>query len=256
MPFLDNILIFDTEYTKVRVGDKKDGGYVVLDEVSSYTEKLYSYGVETNTSFESDFCDRYDCNAILFDHTVDGPERYDDRFTFVKEGLSHVKTHDCDTLHNHLQLYGNPERKTLKMDIEWCEWDVFEQMPPHVLEDFDQILCEFHVIPMNYKDAHTPYFTNFHKDVYSKVNDMLFDQYSWVLQVLQEDYYIFHVHINNSLPCNYVGCEEIPPLIELSMVNQRLVDHPTLCCDRFPVKGLDYPNKTDRPDITHIRWIH
>ena len=256
MPFLDNILIFDTEYTKVRVGDKKDGGYVVLDEVSSYTEKLYSYGVETNTSFESDFCDRYDCNAILFDHTVDGPERYDDMFTFVKEGLSHVKTHDCDTLHNHLQLYGNPERKTLKMDIEWCEWDVFEQMPPHVLEDFDQILCEFHVIPMNYKDAHTPYFTNFHKDVYSKVNDMLFDQYSWVLQVLQEDYYIFHVHINNSLPCNYVGCEEIPPLIELSMVNQRLVDHPTLCCDRFPVKGLDYPNKTDRPDITHIRWNH
>ena len=31
MPFLDNILIFDTEYTKVRVGDKKDGGYIVLD---------------------------------------------------------------------------------------------------------------------------------------------------------------------------------------------------------------------------------
>tara|TARA_B100000287_G_scaffold90868_1_gene83182 strand:- start:1025 stop:1795 length:771 start_codon:yes stop_codon:yes gene_type:complete len=256
MTFLDNFLIFDTEYTKVRVGDKRDGGYVVLDEVSRYTEKLYSYGVETNTSFESDFCDRYGCNAVLFDHTVDGPEKEDERFTFVKEGLSHVKTHDCDTLHNHLQLYGNPERKTLKMDIEWCEWDVFEQMPPHVLQDFDQILCEFHVIPMNYKDAHTPYFTNFHKDVYSKVNDMLFDQYSWVLQALQEDYYIFHVHINNSLPCNYVGCEEIPPLIELSMVNQRLVDHPTLCCDRFPVKGLDYPNKTDRPDITHIRWNH
>ncbi len=256
MTFLDNFLIFDTEYNKVRVGYKRDGGYVVLDEVSRYTEKLYSYGVETNTSFESDFCDRYGCNAVLFDHTVDGPEKEDERFTFVKEGLSHVKTHDCDTLHNHLQLYGNPERKTLKMDIEWCEWDVFEQMPPHVLQDFDQILCEFHVIPMNYKDAHTPYFTNFHKDVYSKVNDMLFDQYSWVLQALQEDYYIFHVHINNSLPCNYVGCEEIPPLIELSMVNQRLVDHPTLCCDRFPVKGLDYPNKTDRPDITHIRWNH
>ena len=58
MAFLDNFLIFDTEYTKVRVGDKKDGGYVVLDEVSNYSEKLYSYGVETNTSFESDFSDR------------------------------------------------------------------------------------------------------------------------------------------------------------------------------------------------------
>ena len=84
MAFLDNFLIFDTEYTKVRVGDKKDGGYVVLDEVSNYSEKLYSYGVETNTSFESDFCYRYNCDAVLFDHTVDGPEKQDERFTFVK----------------------------------------------------------------------------------------------------------------------------------------------------------------------------
>ena len=71
MSFLDNILVFDTEYTKVRVGDKKDGGYVVLEEVSLDTETLYSYGVETNSSFESEFVKRYDCNAVLFDHTVD-----------------------------------------------------------------------------------------------------------------------------------------------------------------------------------------
>tara|TARA_B100001250_G_scaffold364604_1_gene344793 strand:- start:76 stop:843 length:768 start_codon:yes stop_codon:yes gene_type:complete len=254
MAFLDNFLIFDTEYTKVRVGDKKDGGYVVLDEVSNYSEKLYSYGVETNTSFESDFCDRYDCDAILFDHTVDGPEKQDERFTFVKQGLSHVTTDDCDTLHNHLLLYGNPERKTLKMDIEWCEWNIFRHMPHDVLIDFDQILCEFHLIPMNYMDKHSPYFTGFHKDVYSKVNKMLFRRYSLILQRLQEEYYIFHVHINNSIPCNYVGTEEIPPLVELSMVNKSLVDNPILCVDKFPIEGLDYPNKTDRPDIKHILW--
>ena len=140
------------------------------------------------------------------------------------------------------------------MDIEWCEWNIFRYMPHNVLTDFDQILCEFHLIPMNYMDKHSPYFTGFHKDVYSKVNKMLFKRYSLILQRLQEEYYIFHVHINNSIPCNYVGTEEIPPLVELSMVNKSLVDNPILCVDKFPIEGLDYPNKTDRPDIKHILW--
>ena len=75
MSFLNNILVFDTEHTKVRVGDKKDGGYVVLEEVSLETEILYSYGVEYNSSFEGEFVKRFDCDAVLFDHTVDAPAR-------------------------------------------------------------------------------------------------------------------------------------------------------------------------------------
>ena len=58
MSFLNNILVFDTEHTKVRVGDKEDGGYVVLEEVSLETEILYSYGVEYNSSFEGEFVKR------------------------------------------------------------------------------------------------------------------------------------------------------------------------------------------------------
>ena len=38
------------------------------------------------------------------------------------------------------------------------------------------------------------------------------------------------------------------------MVNKSLVDNPILCVDKFPIEGLDYPNKTDRPDIKHILW--
>ena len=53
MSFIENILLFDTEYTKVRVGDKHDGGYVVLDENSQKWHKLFSYGVEINSYFEN-----------------------------------------------------------------------------------------------------------------------------------------------------------------------------------------------------------
>ena len=254
MRFLDNILVFDTEHTKVRVGDKKDGGYVVLEEVSLDTETLYSYGVETNSSFESEFVKRYDCNAVLFDHTVDNAAEDNDRFTFVKEGLSDHKHDQFDTLEDHLSRFGDPDRKTLKMDIEWCEWDVFDTLSCFTIGDFDQILCEIHMIPMEYNGSHTPYFTGFHECVYDGVNKMLFDKYQRVLDRLQQHYYVYHVHINNSIPCNNVFGEDIPPLVELSMVNKSLVKNPTYSVDKFPVDGLDYPNKTDRPDITHIKW--
>jgi len=65
---------------------------------------------------------------------------------------------------------------------------------------------------------------------------------------------VFHIHVNNSIPCNIVDNELIPPLIEMSLVNKNLIEKPTLSTSHFPIDGLDYPNKTDRPDITHIAW--
>lgn len=254
MSFLNNILVFDTEHTKVRVGDKKDGGYVVLEEVSLETEILYSYGVEYNSSFEGEFVKRFDCDAVLFDHTVDAPAETNERFTFVKEGLSDHKHDQFDTLNNHLTKFGDPDRKTLKMDIEWSEWDVFEEMSEFTLSDFDQILVELHMIPVKYKDSHSPYFTGFHQCVYEGVNNILFERYQRIIDKLQQYYYVYHVHINNSIPCNQYRGEDIPPLLELSLVNKSLVKEPRLTTQTFPVDGLDYPNKTDRPDITHIEW--
>jgi hypothetical protein len=254
MNFIKSIKVYDTEYNKVRVGDNRDGGYVVLDEISAKTQTLYSYGVETNSSFENEFVEKYNCNAVLFDHTVSAAAEVNDKFTFVKEGLSHKKTDNCDTLQNHLDKYGCPKHKTLKMDIEWCEWDVFKNISDDILNDFDQILCEFHVIPVKYKDTHTPYFTSFHNAFYNNVNKILFEKYNKVFQKLQQYYYVFHVHVNNSIPCNIVENELVPPLIEMSLVNKNLIKNPTLSTSHFPTDGLDYPNKTDRPDITNIAW--
>jgi len=254
MNFIKSIKVYDTEFTKVRIGDEKDGGYVVLDEISKNTEVIYSYGVENNISFEENFCEKYGTYGHLFDHTVRDLPNQSENCVFHREGIGPKKTETCDTLRNHLRIYGNPEHKTLKMDVEWCEWDVFDKMPDYVLSDFDQILCEFHVIPVKYKDSHSPYFTGFHECVYYGVNQKLLKKYKKVLKRLQDHYYIFHVHCNNSIPCNDFNGETIPPLIELSLVNKKLVKEPEISTSHFPIDGLDFPNKTDRPDITDIVW--
>lgn len=254
MNFIQSLKIYDTGLTKVRIGDKHDGGYVVLDEVSKMCEKLYSYGVETNSSFENEFVQRYDCNAHLFDHTVETAAEVNPKFTFDKEGLSFEKKGCFNTLENHLNKYGNPFHKTLKMDVEWCEWDIFESVPDHILDNFDQILCEFHIVPVKYLDKHTPYFTQFHQSFYHEVNNILFKKYKKTLDRLQKFYYIFHVHANNSIPCNEVDGELIPPLLEMSLVNKQCVSSVSLSKSKYPMEGLDYPNKTDRPDIENISW--
>jgi hypothetical protein len=259
MSFLKKIKIYDTEHTKLRLGSESDGGYVVLDEVSQNSKNLISYGVESNTSFEEKFVDKYGATAWLFDHTVESPVLKRERMFFKKEGVSTKKTKNLNTLSSHVQEiressdFSN-QGFTLKMDIEWNEWDVFDSASESLIDKFDQIICEFHIIPVQYSDLHSPYFRKFHRYIYKKINSDLYKKYKLVLDKLQKSHYIYHVHANNSLSCNNINREKIPNLVELCFVNKKLVNSVNLSKDKFPIKGLDFPNKIDRPDILDIDW--
>ena len=258
MSILNNIKIYDTEYTKIRIGREKDGGYIVLEENLKNADLLYSYGISDDVSFELDFLDKNpNCFVKLFDHTIDFLPENHKNFCFIKEGLSSRKQINTNTLKNHLKKYSNnleKSNKILKIDIEWNEWDVFEKMQNNVLDQFDQILCEFHFIPVQYKDSHTEYFTNFHKFVYNKINENLFLKYQRVLNKIFDKYYIFHLHVNNSLPLNNILNDEFPALLEMSLVNKKIVKKPKLINVDFPIQDLDFPNKPYKEDVLNFNW--
>tara|TARA_R110000765_G_scaffold345308_2_gene435577 strand:+ start:5504 stop:6277 length:774 start_codon:yes stop_codon:yes gene_type:complete len=254
MPFLQAIKIYDTPFTKIRLGGEGDGGYVVLDEICQMCDLVYSYGVERDVSFEKALAEKYGTKAILFDHTIEGVPEENNKFTFVREGVASTKSENLDTLESHLKRFGDTEHKTLKMDVEWGEWEVFNSISQELINSFDQIICEFHIIPVEYKGSHSPYFTNFHKSIYQQVNQFLFDKYKTVLDKLQRDHYVYHVHVNNSLGHNLVNGERIPNLLELSFVNKKYIEKPVPSKTKFPIDGLDFPNKTDRPDVLDIVW--
>jgi hypothetical protein len=278
--FFKGIRIYDVPYTKVRVGtspfqpqfsspvpvvyrlNENDGAYICLDELNRQTSVVYSYGIGDNISFETDFQQRYPQSEILmFDHTINGILSTNPKLRFIKEGITAARESvnaPLNTLDTHMRVYDVVDRphKILKMDVEWCEWDVFESLPAYVLGRFDQILCEFHTVPVLYKDTHTPYFTEFHKNVYRAVNEELFARYKKILNRILTEFVPYHVHINNSLPLVDVNGYKIPSLVELSLVNRSLVD-----CDNlvestasFPIAGLDYPNKPYRADVTDFKW--
>lgn len=257
MKYIKNIKIYDTEYTKKRLGPNKDGGYVVLDELCKKCDILYSYGISDDVSFELDFLSNNPKTKVrLFDHTIESLPASHENFYFLKEGISFEKQMYLNTLENHLKYYGdlNHSNKILKIDIEWNEWNVFEQMSDNILSQFDQIFCEFHFIPVVYNGSNSPYFTNFNKFVYGEINDLLFKKYQNVLEKICKHYHIFHLHINNSLPLNEINGQTFPPLVEISFVNKSLTKNPTLIKQKFPIQNLDFPNKNYKEDIIDFDW--
>jgi len=243
--FFNLIKVYDTEYTKVRVGNKEDGGYVVAKELAEKTDCVYSFGIGDDISFEEDFCNEFNPEKVrCFDHTIEGVATDIDKIEFNKLKLSpDLLTRD--------DIYSS---SLLKIDVEWDEWDFFSGgLGLFNLFGFNQIIIELHIInPAEDNTWKTTYFTKFYKNIYSKINNDIFRKYYFVLNYLLSIFTIVHIHGNNSLIKTRLGGYEFPPLLELTLVRSNLIKKRKLTKETFPIKGLDYPNKTDRPDFESI----
>ena len=124
-------------------------------------------------------------------------------------------------------------------------------MSERTLSDFDQILFETiwlssigtSIVPTSLVSAQL---------IYEGVNNILWKGIRESLINFNSNTMSTVYTVNNSKRNQYRG-EDIPSS-GIGLVNKSLVKEPRLTTQTFPVDGLDYPNKTDRPDITHIEW--
>ena len=239
--FFDLLKIYDVDLTKTRIGEKHDGGYVVLEELCAKTNFLYSFGIGDDVGFELDFVNRFPATKVLlFDPIIDKLPETHSNFAFYRWGIGPEQP-------DLIYAEGN---SILKMDVEWCEWDALINIPVDVLKQFEQVIVEFHIVHAIPREGLSSYFEAFYRSVFNKhVNERLFRIYYAALRKLSDSFYIFHMHPNNSLPV--VACEDciFPPLLEVSFVRKDLVGA-VPSTESFPVKGLDFPNKLDRPDVS------
>jgi hypothetical protein len=247
-------VISTSGFTKRRVGREEDGGYVILDEIAKGCEVLYSYGVSDDWSFEEDFTEKYNCLARLYDHTIEPIITDSPKISFKKQGLGTFPTGHLDTLSNHIGENGDLQKRSiLKMDIEWNEWDFLSGIDGSLLNNFDLLILEFHIIPAEYKGSHTPYFTEFHKDIYAKFNDEIFGKYLSGVRKIKESFCLYHVHVNNSLGIGeYEGCS-LPYLLEVGFVNKKFLNSDIeITKEIFPIPELDFPNKPYKSEIVNF----
>lgn len=243
--FLDSIKVHDVELTKIRVGNKNDGGYVALDEICRKTKAIYSYGVGDDIGFEVDFTNTYGALPVfLNDPTIEANFVDYPDFKFERQGIGEDYPVPKDFIQDSL----------LKMDVEWHEWNAIERLPESELVKFSQILIELHIIPVHglEEGGYSPYFKGFHISIQDKLNQRLFAGYLEVINKLKKFFYIYHIHANNSLEKIELNGYSFPPLVELSLVRKDLIDVVREDWAEYPIKGLDFPNKTDRPDIQGV----
>lgn len=226
--------------SKARYGQLRDGGYVLLRELmENRVYCLYSYGIGDDMSFELDVLDRHpEARACLFDPTIDSPPVEHPRARFFKKPLTPM----CllpDSI--------------MKVDVEGDEWQELLHWPEKELERLDQLVIELHFVHAIPPTGLTPYFTEFYRRHYRKINQRLFCRYLSVLNIINRNFRLFHLHANNSLPPIQIGGRKMFPLLEASYVNRSLVPDAVLSWGSLPVEGLDYPNKTDRPDCACMR---
>lgn len=239
--FLSSIKVRDCGLTKVRIGGDGDGGYVLYDELCQRSPLVYSVGIGNNVDFEMDWVSKYpDTKFKMMDPFLKQLPVDNKRFSLQRYGLGSKWKPLKDVVKD----------STLKMDIEWDEWGAISVFPEKELRAFSQLAIEFHIVHVEPIRELSPYFYQFYSTVFESVNEDLFGQYYEVMEILNNWFYIFHIHANNSLPPVNVDSYMFPPLLEISFIRKDLAGKNYMTKEKFPIAGLDKPNKTNRPDIT------
>ena len=245
----------------VRVGNNKDGGYLVSENGIKSCEFLLTIGLGYHFSFEKDFLKLKKSGSLLikcYDNSVSKKimKKYSTQnlirlffrpsfkafqrsikyFQFlllfnsgkaihVEKNVSEKKSENSETLNSIFQYL--KQTNLVKIDIEGGEYILIYD----IINNFNKInvlIIEFHNLS-NLKNREKFYF--------------FFEKFS-------EFFYLSHLHMNNS---NGVSVDNFPDTIELTFEKKYLLKtNVKKKLANFPLDKLDYPNSKNTGDYNLI----
>lgn len=216
-----------------RYGRDYDGGYVMLDNFQEESVEIaYSFGISGDVSWDEAVANR-GINVFMFDHTIDELPKQHPKFHFFKLGVTgHRKADHLKTLGEILSLNNHTMCKNMimKMDIEGCEWDVFDETPTEIISQFSQIVLELHGLCPVRED----------REYLSVVN---------TLKKLNQTHQCIHVHANTNCIPLWIDDKILPDLLEVTYIRREDVKNALINNERkFPTK-IDMPTFKGLPDI-------
>lgn len=214
---------------KIRIGGANDGGYVMADDFHE-NRICYSIGVGPQVFWDEEMANR-GMDIHQYDHTVEGLPQLHPLFHFNRIGIGpDLSEPDLITLEEMLRRNGDLERQNmlLKIDVEGAEWDVLDAMGPGLLDNFDQIVIEFHAFEYFTEDS----FRRRAERVFRKIN---------------ATHTAIHVHANNYGESRFISGIHLPTVFELSYCRRGRFDF-LPSTEIFPTE-LDQPCDPARPDI-------
>ena len=126
---MNNLIVYKAPFSKSRIGDLHDGGYVTVNLPGEYN-LFISGGIGNNANFERDLLNRYpNLICIAFDGTINSlpvknPNLWKNRkINFIKKNLGNKNTTNMTNLCEYMEHSNNI---FMKIDIEGHE---FRLMP-------------------------------------------------------------------------------------------------------------------------------
>ena len=152
LDFFNKLKILTTNHTLKRYGNDSDGGYVAPKEIIHNLDYLISIGVEDNISFELDLMGQNkNLQTILVDGTIENfipPENV----RLINKNLSLKNDNEYITLEEILKDIDS-ENIALQIDIEFDEWEIFDNLSTEILKKFKLIIIELHFVFIDEKNS-------------------------------------------------------------------------------------------------------
>ena len=259
---------------KIRLGPKRDGGYVVYKPSLLQTDILMTYGVGWDFNFEVDFHNLTGKKVYMYDPTMIGDSFFNriyykklikklkfrqlyenikfayrwkknieylrkNEVIFYSEGIACKQEGKYDTFQNHLKKNSiTTEKVLLKIDIEENEYAIFGETDffKH-LDNVIQIVIEFHNLKNRLREL------------------------KQIILRLKDSYEIVHIHGNNNseLFTIYKDNENdicFPDLVELTFVKKESILSKDILTEKinYPCPDLDYPNIPFKQDFINLTF--
>lgn len=225
--------ILNAEYDFKRIGKNNDGGYILLNDFSG-AMIAYSFGISDDVSWDEQMAEMgYD--VYMYDHTIEKLPMNHSKFHYFKTGLSAEQLEskfNLETLPKLLENNGHTMKNgmILKVDIEGAEWDVFGKLEKEVLEQFDQIVIEFHNLTQSNHEI----------------------KFKKALDNLNQTHCLIHIHANNYGSYLILGGKVLPDILEATYV--RKGKYQCELSDNFYPKQIDQPNNASSPELILGIW--
>ena len=218
--------------TFIRLGNKKDGGYVLPKEILKEIDTAYTYGVGDNISFERDLGKKINIPIRLYDHTIEKLPAENKNFLFKREGIGNKKEPGLDTFENHLKANKDLNKKILlKIDIEGNEWKVL----PEIIDKFSNMISAI-ILEVHYLGNTKNLFKNIK-----------------ILDKLNSKFTLVHIHGNNCGETIKIADKIIPTICEMTLVNNNLINKRKILSKKLPTI-FDYPNCPNKKDLNLNFW--
>jgi len=265
----------------IRIGQLKDGGYVINERVFDFTDILIGLGINSDWSFEEDFSRHakkklevygYDFSVsldifkkeyisrilYLFSikfllRLVKDPGKI---FTLIRQNYGYARKAGKayrefprffdGTKNKFLQIGISNEKKGPFVRFNEVIQNLGDKPKPYsIFLKIDIEFSEYRIMEdvLQYSDLIAGLAIEFHE------LDVVWVPFSLIMKAAKKDFILTHVHGNNY--DSLIPGTKIPKGLEITFLNKKIAGEPySLSSLRYPLPGLDYPNDPSKEDFT------